>query len=195
MKLNGKNIDLDYVLELYDTYDYPLFTNGDYNLNIFGIRNDSRASGTFDDAMGVLYKERGLWELFVFPATVDCGVFYMKSPMNPDGAAFIKEGFYKGLWQIGGFKGVECLIQKAPVQYYRDNNRDEIIDLNPNTVAKGNIGLFCHPHFQNFGTAEKIHNSSAGCQVPQDYKDFKKLMTLCKTSMALYGNSFSYSMF
>lgn len=195
MKLNGKEINLDYVFELYDTYEYPLFTNGDYNLNIFGIRNDARVSGTFDDVMGVLYKERGLWELLVFPATVDCGVFYMKSPMNPDGAAFVKEGFYRGLWKIGGFKGVECLIQKETIQYYRDNNRDDIIDLDPKTIKSGNIGIFCHPHFQNFGTAEKIYNSSAGCQVPKDYNDFKKLMELCKKSEKIYGNSFSYSMF
>ena len=38
---------------------YAFFENGDYNLNIVGVRNDSGDASKFDDFLNVLYKIYG----------------------------------------------------------------------------------------------------------------------------------------
>lgn len=196
----GINIDkltLDDVFELYEYSTYPLFTNGDYNLNIFGIRNPKGRADEFDDVLGILYKKRGIWELFQMKATTDPGVYYMKNPMVADGCGILAEGFYKGMWKTGYFHGVKCLIQKGVIQYYRDNNRDLIHDLDTKTLKSGGaeIGCFMHPHFQNVQIAKQVWNSSAMCQVPKSNNDFQVFMGIVEKAIPLFGDSFSYSLF
>lgn len=197
LDIDIKNLTLSDVMELYQYSEYPLFTKGDYNINIFGIRNPNPTVDTFDDVIGIVYKVKGEWKLFKMPATTDSGLYYMRNPMNKDGCGFLAEGFYKGMWKIGFFHGVECLIQEGMILYYRDNNKDDVMDLIPTTKMKGGaeIGCFLHPHFQVANIAQKVWNSSAMCQVPKSNADFALFMEIVKKSRSLYGNHFSYSLF
>ena len=183
------------IINRFKKHGYKLFTNGDYNLNIFGIRSKSRRAGFFDDKIGCLWKENGIMQCFIANGTVDCGEVYMRKPMHPDGAAFMVEGQYLGLWELGIFHNTPALIQAKPVKYYRDNDKDDIIELDPDTITEGNIGLFMHSHFQAGDEAKLIFNSSAGCQVFAKNKDFNYLIGLCHQALARYGNGFSYTLF
>ncbi len=183
------------VIKRYSDYNYKLFSNGDYNLNIFGIRSKERRAGYFDDKIGCLWKENNQWKLFTADATVDCGEYYMKKPMNPSGAAFLVEGQYFGLWYLGTFHNTAALLQKNSCKYYRDNDRDNIIELDPSTIAAGNIGLFLHSHFQYGDEAQLIYNSSAACQVFKRNKDLNYLIGLCYQAKTRYENSFTYTLF
>jgi hypothetical protein len=197
LEINLDKLTLDNVLDLYEMSNYPLFTNGDYNLNIFGLRNPKGRADEFDDVIGILYKKRVIWELFQMKATTDPGVYYMKNPMVADGCGILAEGFYRGMWKTGYFHGVKCLIQKGVIRYYRDNNRDLIHDLDTKTLKSGGaeIGCFMHPHFQNVQIAKKVWNSSAMCQVPQSNNDFATFMGIVEKAIPLFGDSFSYSLF
>ena len=39
---------------------YSFFDNGDYNLNIIGIRSGARQAGLFDDVLCCAYREKGV---------------------------------------------------------------------------------------------------------------------------------------
>jgi hypothetical protein len=188
-------MQLEKLKKMYNEKGYTFFERGDYNLNLFGIRSSNKRAGFFDDIIGVAYKVNNQWQLLTWSGTVDCGDYYLKNPMHPDGSAFMCEGQYKGLWFLGSFHNRPALIQKAHVKYYRDNNRDEIIDLDPDTITEGNIGLFFHSHMQLNPIADIVANSSAGCQVLKSDKDFSTLIGLCVQSSAIYGNSFTYTLF
>jgi hypothetical protein len=189
------SLTVENIIDRYSQFGYKLFTEGDYNLNIFGIRSKERRAGFFDDTIGCIWKENKQWKLFLADATVDCGEYYMKNPMNPSGSAFLVEGQYLGLWELGVFHKTAALLQKKPCRYYRDNDRDNIIELDPKTITSGNIGLFLHSHFQYGDEAQLIYNSSAACQVFKRNKDLNLLIGLCYQSKARYGNSFTYTLF
>ena len=38
---------------------YTFYTNGDYNLNLIGIRDSRKATNKFDDILCCMYKKRG----------------------------------------------------------------------------------------------------------------------------------------
>ena len=49
------------VLERIKSLGYKVFTNGDYNLNLFGIRSPETTSGAYNDLLGCAYKVDGQW--------------------------------------------------------------------------------------------------------------------------------------
>ena len=60
---------------------YAFFENGDYNLNIVGVRNDSGDASKFDDFLNVLYKINGEWVCDVYPATTEPGPSILRRPI------------------------------------------------------------------------------------------------------------------
>lgn len=184
------------IKELYSKKGYRSYS-GPFNMNIFGIRTRPLVTDAFDDTLGVFYQDLlGNEQLFTCQATLDAGSFWMQYPMNPSGTAFVAPGQYSGLWYMGFFKGQRALIQKNPVAYYRDNNKDLIIDLEPGTIKNGVVGFFLHPHFQRKDVADIVYNSSAMCVVPKDNKDFNKLMAILQMQInARRGNSFTFTVF
>ena len=55
---------------------YKWFENGDYNLNIVGVRNAetlNEVTNKFDDYMTLSYKEDGEWKFHCFDCTTDPG--------------------------------------------------------------------------------------------------------------------------
>lgn len=157
---------------------YAYFTNGKYNLNIIGIRRaGTKVTNQFDDYIVVEYIDMyGIKTRDVFPATTDPGLSSMTKPMSTKGCAILVPGQYRSSWMIGYHKGkYEALVQCKPLKVYRDNDKDNVYDLNSKTIEEGNFGINIH----KAGDDSTIVNGwSAGCQVLKRKVNFDKLMKL-----------------
>jgi len=189
---------------------YKIFYGGrGINLNIWGIRTGDNQSNTFNDKICLFWKttETDEWKLVQFDATTDPGLYWRNNPMHQLGTAILKPGQYEGCWKIGKHKGYEALIQNKPVIVYRDNNRDNILDIeNPNVdVHAGVFGINIH-RANNNGRSVQVDKWSAGCQVLQNRKrdhslygvkfqyDWDYFMFLVKASAAFYNEYFTYTL-
>jgi hypothetical protein len=173
----------------YETFVRP------YELNIVGIRSDSTLPNRFDDEIHVFFKNgSGKWIHYIFPATTDPGTYWLQNPMSPQGTAILKQGQYKGAYQIGLHRGkYNALVQSKPVTVLRDYDRNAILDFwngKPNT---GMFGINIHRASVN-GTTKSVDSYSAGCQVFANINDFNLFMQLCEKHKQLYGNSFTYTL-
>ena len=177
---------------------YSYFTRGAYNLNIIGIRSDNKNKVTnlFDDVLAVVYKTNtGKWNRQIYKITTEPGLYYMiKQQLNPKGTAILVPGQYRGCWELGKHQGkYKALVQKKAVKVYRDNNRDEIYNLNPNRIDTGVFGINIH-RSNEFVQAIYVNSYSAGCQVFANPNEFRSFLTLCDKQNELYGNSFTYTL-
>ena len=157
---------------------YVYFTNGKYNLNIIGVRRaGTKVTNQFDDYIVVEYIDMyGIKTRDVFPATTDPGLSSMTKPMSTKGCAILVPGQYRSSWMIGYHKGkYEALVQCKPLKVYRDNNKDNIYDLNPKTIEEGNFGINIH---KSGDDSTIVNGWSAGCQVLKRKVNFDKLMKL-----------------
>ena len=179
------------------TKEYKWFENGDYNLNIVGIRNSDtfdEVTNKFDDLLTVSYKVGGVWNFHQWGCTTDPGKYYTENLLNPDGVAILVPGQYRSTYSIGLHQGkYEALKQMKPVQVYRDDNKDNCYDMQPDDIQEGIYGINIH-RASSSGTSTQIDRWSAGCQVIANYEDFNKLMGLAKQAEAIWGNSFTYTL-
>lgn len=189
----------DHVRHMYQKKGYPFFERGNFNLNFFGVRqhdHDSQRPGQWDDVMGLMYRhpKKG-WLHFLYEASVDAGSYYTRNPMNPSGTAFMKEGHYGGLYARGKHSGrFEALRQVSSVTVYRDNDRDSVIDLHPDTTQQGMFWINVHCSFER----NSNYKSSAGCQVTRArYSDdeYWQFLWHFDESAKIWGNKFSYTLF
>ncbi|MCB0823540.1 MAG: hypothetical protein KDC09_12635 [Bacteroidales bacterium] len=189
---------------------YKLFYGGrGINLNIWGIRSIDRSSNTFNDKICAFWKniDTDEWRLIQFDATTDPGLYWRNNPMNQLGTAILKPGQYEGCWKIGKHKGYEALVQDKPVVVHRDNNRDNILDIeNPNVdIHAGVFGINIHRANSN-GKSVQVDRWSAGCQVLQNRRrnhtlygvefqyDWDFFMYLVKYSASFYNEYFTYTL-
>lgn len=183
--------------DLFKKKGYAFFTNGKYNLNIIGVRNllqGDKQNNDFNDALVCIYKDQNdTWIKQIWECTTDPGITYLKSPINSKGCGILVPGQYKGVYQIGLHQGkYEALVQRGVLKVYRDNNRDNVLDFDPNTIEEGsNFGVNIH----KAGSDSKIINNwSALCQVFKKEDNFDEFMKLCKKARELYGNKFTYTL-
>lgn len=171
---------------------YAVFTRGDYNLNIIGVRSGDRRSNAFDDFICLYYKVAGREYFHAFKATTDPGVYWRRKPMNVHGTAILLSGQYHGLWKLGKHRGkYAALVQAKPVRVWRDNNRNDVLDVS--WVDEGLFGINLH-RANPIRTSLWVDKWSAGCQVLANPLHFMKLMKLAKRSARRYGNSFTYTL-
>ena len=75
---------------------YRWFENGDYNLNIVGVRNSEtkgRVTNAFDDILTLSYKKGDEWQYHEYKCTTDPGTAYMNDPiLENTGCAILKPG-------------------------------------------------------------------------------------------------------
>ncbi|MDB4343509.1 hypothetical protein OAA15_00650 [bacterium] len=177
--------------------DYNWFEKGNYNLNIVGIRNmdtNYQITDKFDDLLTISYKIDELWYIHKFSATTDPGKYWTENLINPNGAAILVPGQYKGAYKIGMHQGkYKALKQSKPVRVFRDDNRDECFDLDDNRIQEGIFGINIH-RASSYTTSTQIGKWSAGCQVIANNKNFDKLMDLASKSSTLWGDSFTYTL-
>lgn len=189
----------DHVRHLYLKCGYPFHEKGDFNVNFFGVRQhdaDSSVAGQWDDVLGVMYRhpKKG-WLHMLYEASVDAGSYYCQNPLNKYGTANMKEGYYRGLYARGLHnKRFEALRQVSNVTVYRDNNRDNVIDLDPSTTQHGMFFTNVHCSFES----RQNYKSSAGCQVTKArYSDdeYWQFLWHFDESAKIWGNKFSYALF
>lgn len=189
------------IVNTYANKGYPLFTEGDYNLNVFGIRTNEDISDRFNDVIGLLFKEHGAWVLKTYHATVDPGVYARKHPMNKNGTAIICEGYYKGAYSIGLHQGkYKALKQVKPLKYDRMQANPEGKIVRSGNYTTEIAGTNIHRATANVnGVSTYISSANSswsyGCCVIASNRDFKEFMSYADKAAEIYGNSFSFALF
>ena len=178
---------------------YKWFKNGDYNLNIVGVRNSEtleEVTNKFDDYITLSYKAGGEWKFHCFDCTTDPGKHWVENIMRKEGVAILKENQYRGSHKIGLHQGkYEALRQQKPVQVYRDNNLDECYDMDEDSIQEGIFGINIHRATKWEGKkSTQIDKWSAGCQVIAANDDFRLFMEICNKAKDTWGNSFTYTL-
>lgn len=178
---------------------YKWFENGDYNLNIVGVRNGetgTEVTNKFDDFLTLSYKVDGEWQFHCFDATTDPGKHWVENIMREEGVAVLKENQYRGSHKIGLHQGkYEALRQQKPVQVYRDNDLDGNYDLLEENVQEGIFGINIHRATKWEGKkSTQIDKWSAGCQVIAANDDFRLFMEICNKAKDTWSNSFTYTL-
>lgn len=175
---------------------YLWFENGDYNLNIVGVRNmtkGNKATNLFDDWIVLAYKVKGEWNFHSFKATTEPSTHYLKSPLNKNGTAIVKPSQYRSAYALGLHAGqYEALRQVGELRIYRDNDRDGEYDY-VNETSSFNDGINIH-RASKHGESIYIDKWSAGCQVIANVKDWNIFISLVKKSATLWGNKFTYTL-
>ena len=175
---------------------YKWFENGDYNLNIVGIRNSSTnevITNKFDDLLTVSYKIDGVWYFHQWEATTDPGLHWAENLLNKDGVAILVPGQYRGSHAIGNHRNYTALRQQKPLKVYRDKDKDKEYDLIEENIQEGIYYINIH-RASATGTSTQIDKWSAGCQVIANNQNFDKLMELANKSKDKWGNSFTYTL-
>ena len=197
--MNIKKITIDDIISAYynKSYSFKLSNHPSY-VNIFGIRSANRVSNKFDDAIGYFYFDINTKKVTykVFDATTDPGAYYLNKPLRVEGTAILPEGQYIDVYSIGLHRGqYKALVQSKPIRVYRDNNKDEMIDIDITKLSSlGYYGINIH-RASPWQKVIKVDKYSAGCQVIADPKDFNDLMSKCEQHKSIYGNKFTYTLF
>jgi len=181
---------LDYAASL----GHTVFESGEYNLNIIGIRNSQHEPNRFDDKIHCVYKdEDGDWIQKSWPCTTEPGKYWLENPTNVKGTAVLVPGQYRSVWKIDKHQGkYYALCQRnGTVKVYRDDNLDEIIDCDPETITEGFYGINIHKAGAH---STQIDRWSAGCQVFANESDFDEFMAICGKAREKWGNAFSYTL-
>lgn len=184
----------------FERLGYSFFTNGDYNLNIIGVRNDLGCAENFDDKICLFYKIAGSWVMDTYQVTTEPGVSILKMPIKEvrhKGTAILVPDQYKSAYVIGWHgskeRGHTALVQRGDkVRVWRDNNRDSKPDYH-GPEEDGWFGINIHKHR---GSDARVNTGgvSAGCQVFRSSKDFSKFMKTCEKSSKAWGNKFTYTL-
>tara|TARA_Y100000289_G_scaffold65998_1_gene81004 strand:+ start:4027 stop:4674 length:648 start_codon:yes stop_codon:yes gene_type:complete len=175
---------------------YSFFENGNFNLNIIGVRNDSGDASRFDDFINLLYKIDDEWVCDIYPATTEPGTRILTKPIVKKGAAILIPDQYRGVYKIdthGGKRKYTALCQRnGKVSVWRDNNRDA----KPDYIGAEDEGFYGINIHRQFGPDEREYTGgvSAGCQVFQSSVDFYEFMDTCNKAADIWGNSFTYTL-
>ena len=193
------------VLERIKSLVYKVFTNGDYNLNLFGIRSPETTSGAYNDLLGCAYKVDGQWRVDYWAATTDPSIYYRENPLNVKGTAILVPGQYVGVYKVDLHAGKYlALCQRGGVvTCWRDANKDSVLD---HDVPKdtGFFGINIHassstPYDKTRDRDEKsdIGVWSAGCQVHATTTGFREMMDLVNKQIETHPTwkkSFTYTL-
>lgn len=140
---------------------------------LVGVRSKADIPDSYDDKLYLVTHR----SMFTFDCTTNSGGHYLLNLLNPKGTAVLRaDKCYK--YKLGIHKGYEALVQAAPVEVYRDKNKDAKID----TVGPTETGWFgINIHRGSMTTVGKyIGRFSGGCVVLQNPADFKLLIEECK---------------
>lgn len=194
--LQNKCIGFDFK-KLFEKKGYAFFTKGAYNLNIIGIRANTNGIVTnkYDDVLVVDYNTNQGHKRNIYTITTDPGKIYMNNPLQLKGTAILVPGQYRGCYCIDKHNGkYDAICQRlGPVKVYRDGNKDNVYDLNPDTIESGYFGINIHRSNETW-IRNTIDNYSAGCQVFNNPKEFKAFMDICKKARNNFGNKFTYTL-
>lgn len=154
---------------------------------IIGVRTPSVLPDVFDDYLVLIIESQGL---FVgLQATTTPGAFYLKSPMNPNGAFVVAIGQYIDS-HILATHGKGKTFHKAfalcgKLKGYRDNDKDNLAEELGALIEVGPAsGVNIHSTGLSKYLPTNIKNWSAGCQVAQNNDLFQeKIIKPCEEFM------------
>jgi len=178
---------------------YRWFENGDYNVNIVGVRNsdtNGRVTNKFDDKITITYKLDGEWKFHIYNCTTDPGDDWVDNPMMEKGVAILKPGQYPKSHKIRLHGGkYTALGQQNNVKVYRDANKDGVYDYDESTVDEGLFGINIHRATSLSGkTSTYIDKWSAGCQVIANNDDWHEFLGICEKARDTWNNNFTYTL-
>jgi len=183
-----------------DRLEYVFFEEGFLNLNIVGVRNSNGRPDRFDDEMHVIFKDETeqetdyVWQHCIYPITTTPGLYWLKNPMFSSGTGIMVPGQYRRAYCIGKHRGAyDALVQIGSVRCYLDKNKDEILDMKPDTIVQGKLGMNIHRASRSH-ESKKVNRWSAGCQVFSNPQDFKEFMDICFEAKEIWGNRFTYTL-
>ena len=194
MNLNTINIDI--IKRVFNKKKYVFFENGDYNLNIIGIRTNDKFTNTYSDYFLLVYKFNGNWNIDVYTGSTKAGNYWVKDKMLPKGVFVLKPGQYLSTWEfvdsytqshgcphLNQIKG-KCLVG------WRDSDKDGQIDKLNEQLLCDSINIHCASSNKNV-----VGNWSAGCQViPRYGGQYGRFINTIKVSAKYYGDKFSYTL-
>ena len=186
------------ILKFVEKHGFTVFRNGNYNLNIIGVRNLSqRRAGLFDDKMYIVFKKNGVWQQWTADITTDPGRYYLeKEDYREDGVAILVHPQQcRGAYKLGrhGRTRYKSLVQRKEVEIWRDNNHDSILDFG-SEIHKGYFGINIHRASTNPNGTKHVSVWSAGCQVFENILDYEIFIDLCYRSAEIYGDCFTYTL-
>jgi hypothetical protein len=131
-------MEYQFLKKVIEKFGYKFFDYGNYNLNFIWVRNDMIADNHFTDDLYVAYKDEDIEKVLSLKATTVPGtkgsLYNPKTVGGVTGTSIIKEGQYIGSWKfVDSFKefsNYPYFRQIKPIDYYRDGNKDNIIDTN-----------------------------------------------------------------
>jgi hypothetical protein len=183
------------ILQRVQALGFAVFENGNFDLNLVGIRSKNRQSNKFDDMMTCTYKEGGRWVTKYWACTTDPGTYWLEHPSRVAGTAILVPGQYRGCYRLDKHQGrYEALCQReGKVQVYRDPNMDEILDMSSDTIQEGFYGINIH-RASTKRASTQVDRWSAGCQVIADKADFAELILLCHEQVERGFKTFTYTL-
>lgn len=178
--------------------NYKWFTKP-YSLNLVWQRTSYNATNVFDDFLHICYvNEKNEPQIISIPATTKPGL--KGSLLEPitvggvRGTAIIEAGQYLKSWEFrdtfSEFSKYPYFRQVGKLNYYRDGNKDKVIDKVQRQVAKI-FGTHFHRMSNNdtFGSG-LVNNWSLGCMgSPEPH--WEKILPIVRRSVKMYGNLFS----
>lgn len=181
-----------------------------YDMTFGGVRTNDNALNKFNDFIFMLYyDDKGKLQGIVETGTTDAGLTYRKKPMNKNGTAIIQhEKQYRGVYQYQnppvnnpelkkqkkplqlGHNGKEAFRQMKPMDYWRDANKDGVLDFEGKTYTE-----IASTNVHDMGTlGNNVDNWSAGC-VGTTEKQMDKFYDLAKLQIKHgHGDYFSFAM-
>lgn len=184
------------ILDTLQRKNLPLFTNAskDYNLNLIGIRTVDDNANKFNDYFICLWPTETGWKRLDLKITTDPGMFWREHPMNVNGTAILCEGHHKHIWSMGKHRGkYKALVQTGLAAVYRDNNKDGVLDMLPESIEEGRFGINFHRASANHESGQ-VDKWSAGCQVAAAPVEYDRFMSICDKARDNWGNKFSYTL-
>jgi len=176
------------------------FFDGQFNINLIGIRTHERAIDKFSDMFLMIYRDHlNNWQIERAIGTTVPGRFYHYHHTNPKGVGIIVPGQYRGAFTPGKHKGADALIQNSTFKVYRDSDKDGKIDKEVIEDASPS----CRFDFHNAKSTvkpgkiflENIGKFSAGCQVLANWVQYEEWLAIIKYSMRIYKcNTVTYTL-
>lgn len=195
MKFTSEQILQSFKTKGYEIKSLP------YQMNIFGVRNSNSQANSFDDLVGIIYRdEKGNWQIRQYSATTDPGTYYREKPMNVNGTAMIVPMQHKNCYKLGTHKDYKAIQQCGKIRYVRDNDKNKLLNFAYKILGYKyyeEIGATNIHRSSSTGTSGTVDNWSAGCQVFANIKDFNEFIALIESSINNYKfvNLFDYTLF
>lgn len=165
-----------------------------YYINLFGIRDENNVN-KFNDTLFVYWYDENKNIHTYSPTkgfTTDPGFKSLTAPVSAKGCAILKEGWYRRLWMKGlHHNKYSALVQVNPCTVYRDNDKDKVLDMDPNKTDTGLFGINMHRANEN-AVSVNVENWSAGCQVWASPGEFSYFMQLINKANNVGQKYFSY---